>query len=124
MIKKFEQMDFNEDWEEDEPISTKSKGPFDDILEYGHNGLKFKCGDRVKFTYNDGVDFHLSNKKGTIVNYFGLYLVCFDENIGGTSGIKRNIPKGHGWWCLHGLELIKKNPVFKKIKGATDSGPR
>jgi len=28
MIKRFEQFEFNEDWEEDEPISNK--GPFDD----------------------------------------------------------------------------------------------
>jgi len=94
MIKRFEQMEFNEDWEEDEPISTKSKGPFDDILEYGQDGPMFKCGDRVKFI--DSYSF-LKNKIGTVVNYDNtFYIVCFDKNINYTEADYRfRIPNGH-----------------------------
>lgn len=50
-------------------------------LEYGKDGTKFKCGDRVigksRWSVFDG-------KEGEIVdvNFDNLYLVCFDEPIG------------------------------------------
>ena len=90
MIKKFEQMNWNEDWEEENP----NVGPFDDQLKYGKDGTDFKCGDRVKCSLFD-------NKIGTVINnLYNNYLVCFDKNIGSSSGSnpKYNLPKGHGCW--------------------------
>ena len=90
MIKRFEQMDWNEDWEEEDP----NKGPFDDILIYGKDGPEFKCGDRVKYIDYDEL---LKDQIGTIVDYnVGTYIVCFDKNIGGWGDKKWNIKKGRG----------------------------
>jgi len=95
-MKKFE-IDWNEDWEEEDP----NEGPFDDILKYGNDGPDFKCGDRVKYIFNT-----FKGQIGTVVKYsnFDIYLICFDENIGGPSIIKHNIPDGH---CSH----INKNRI-------------
>ena len=81
MIKKFEQMEFNEDWAEEDP-DYKNKGPFDDQLIYGRNGPSFKCGDMVKYIFNGEI--------GTVV----------DNNVNGVDfRVLYNMPDGHGWWC-------------------------
>jgi len=110
MILKFEQMDWNEDWEEEEPIN---KGPFDDQLIYGTNGSHFKCGDRVKYVsqmLNFGSGIFPVLKVGTIVSsvYIGgiigfYYLICLDEELQNQRKIdgeemEYNIPRGHGVW--------------------------
>ena len=76
MIKKFEQFEFNEDWEEEDP----NKGPYDDILRYGRSGPLFNTRCRVKYIGNIG---RLIGKTGTITNYNRSYDydVWFDDDI-------------------------------------------
>jgi len=87
MIKKFEQMEFNEDWEEDwvddEKKPIYSECPFK--LKYGKDGPEYKTGQRLKI-YNNNGDFSLT----TIVHFkktsFGSrYVICFDKKITGHS---------------------------------------
>jgi len=89
-------MDWNEDWEEEDPNQV-GKGPFDDQLVYGKDGPHFKCGDRIKYIGSWEV---LKNKIGTVVNNIDdmLYFVCFDKNIGGIEHVIHHIPDGHGTW--------------------------
>ena len=103
MIKKFENFDFNEDWEEEDP----EKGPFDDQLIYGEDGPNFKRGDRVVYIHRNYI---LNGKIGTVVNNITYlkkhnlipkdeiyYIICFDKNINDKDGYRRyNIPDGHG----------------------------
>ena len=96
-LNKFENFEFNEDWEEVEP--NKNKGPFDDQLKYGEDGPDFKCGDRVHYIC-DQYD-KLDGKIGTVVHYYrtGGYIICFDILTKSLWGdlITYNIPDGHGW---------------------------
>ena len=99
MIKRFEKFQFNEDWEEEEPLSNK--GPFDDLLEYGADGPKFKCGDRVQYNGGTYDNINKNGKIGTIVNYsvrFNDYYICFDDEIYDDYDDDEqifNIPLGH-----------------------------
>jgi len=101
MIKRFEQMEFNEDWEEEDP--ELRYGPFDDdqlIYSTDYDGPDFKSRDRVEYT-RDGY-YVLKGKIGTVVKYSAKQaIVCFDDNIGeGFLSVsiskKYNIPIGHG----------------------------
>jgi len=97
MIKKFEQMDWNEDWEEEEP---KLKGPFDDQLKYGKDGPEFKCGDRV-FYQGPSWSIVKYGDSGTIVDWnerIYNYLICLDINYD-FDNKNHGEPVGHGLWC-------------------------
>jgi len=109
MIKRFENFEFNEDWEEEDP--ELRYGPFNDILQYGKDGPEFKCRDRVKYI-DDGDLYH---KIGTVVDYHyyndkyyyeGNYLICFDDNIKSWGDDIYKIPKEHGWFVVY--NQIKK----------------
>jgi len=95
MIKRFEQMDWNEDWEEEDPSPIINKGPYDNQLIYGTDGTYFKCGDRVEYIGNTD----LVNNIGTVVDCDEqLTLVCFDGYVFYSRlGVRRNVPIGHGF---------------------------
>lgn len=97
----YEQFD---DLSEEDIFGTyENKGPYDDILRYGIDGPKFKCGDRV-VAYNTVGHIMFSNYVGTIVSYSlnqnKNYLICFDNLKFGYEGNPPiyNIPKGHGFY--------------------------
>jgi len=115
MLKKFEQMDWNEDWEDEDP----DKGPYDDQLIYGEDGPEFKCGDRVKYInlnkLNDSGSIvdpinALRGEMGTVVHClnggFFSYLICFDNYSDGINDVKHNILNSNGTW-VNEIEIEK-----------------
>ena len=78
--------------------------------------MKFKVGDRVRCVRKvDGFD--TENKKGTIKKLENkIYMVDFDENVGGWEDIDLEIKRGHGVAVDdEDLELIEENTGNKQF---------
>lgn len=88
--------------------------------------MKFKIGDRVKYTEEAG-DAEKKNEIGTIINIDKsndkTILIDFDNFIDGHNGNFGKIQgkDGHCWWCEEkDLELIEKTKTSKKYYSQCD----
>lgn len=87
--------------------------------------MKFKIGDRVKYTKEVGYT-EKKNEIGTIIfiDDDDAFLIEFDNFIGGHDGIHSRIKgkKGHCWWrcSKRYLELIEPTKTSKKYYSQCD----